>query len=320
MTNIERLKLKLKNAATTEVKKHTPLSNNTKDISIQNESEDNNQTNPEHIILSQKVIEIDIHELQSNPFQPRTKFENIEQLASNILKHGLLQPITVYFNDKDNKYYIIAGERRSRAIKYLYQNKLITNSKYNVNLIENILTDQEKKILATLENTHRDNMTIIDLANNAASYTKNGMSYSEVGKLFDVGKTVVSRYIKISNLPSEVQDLLNSKEVKSPNKIEMLSEIENLDKQLEFANLILEDISIVQLETKIKKYLKLISNTVTEKTVLETPFDKIKPVSKILSKSKYRKLPENEKTKADEILIEIHKLQNKLSQLVTKKL
>lgn len=313
MNNLERLKEKLRNAASATEKKEPITTINS--IDIQNVPSGNENFNEENFILKQKMIELDIMKVESNPFQPRTKFEKIDDLADNIYEHGLLQPITVYYNDADDKYFLIAGERRLRAIKLLKERGDIDSTIYRVNLVENLLSDEDKKILATLENTHRDNMTIIDIANNAASYVNSGMSYSDVGKLFNIGKTVVSRYMKIAKLPSSVQNILNTSEVKSPNKIELLSEISNIDKQIEFAQYILEDISITQLETKIKKYLKSIKENSDKKILIETPFDRVKPVSKILSKARYRKLTESEKTKADEILDEIYKLQLKLHEI-----
>lgn len=322
MSSIDRLKAKLRNAAqTVEIIEETVPSGNVinefeKNQTIHsNELVVDNQNMNSSVILSQKVIEVNILDVQSNPFQPRTNFENIEELAENILKHGLLQPITVYFNDSDAKYYLIAGERRLRAIKLLIESGQLSSTSFKVNLIENFLSNDDKKVLATLENTYRENMTIIDTANNAASYVASGMSYSEVASLFGVGKTVISRYMRIAKLPKKVQDILNTNEVKSPNKIELLSEINNIDKQLEFAKSILEDISIAQLETKIKKYLKSIKDD--EKTILiETTYDKIKPVSKVLSKARYRKLTETDKAKVDEILEEIYKLELKLENFV----
>lgn len=320
MANIDRLKAKLKNAANSVERHETTVPSGNENQSYPTEgvedvisvSTDTKMINEEKsVILSQKVIEVNILDVQSNPFQPRTNFENIEELAENILKHGLLQPITVYFNDVDAKYYLIAGERRLRAIKLLFEKGELTNPLFKVNLIENLLTNDDKKILATLENTYRENMTVIDTANNAASYVANGMSYSEVAALFGVGKTVISRYMRIAKLPMAVQTILNTNEVKSPNKIELLAEISDVSKQIEFAKYILEDISIAQLETKIKKYLKSIKEG--EKTIfIETPYDRIKPVSKILSKAKYRKLTETDKAKVDEILDEIYKLETKL--------
>ena len=305
MGNLDRLKSKLKNAANSvEVKTIVPLGN---------EASSNDKSNKD-LILTQELVDVDILKIESNPFQPRTKFEDIDELAENIFTHGLLQPITVYFNNIDNKYYIIAGERRSRAIKFLFENNKIKNTIYKVNLVKNLLSDDDKRILATLENTHRANMTIIDMANNAYSYVQTGKSYSEIAELFSVGKTVISRYVKIASLPIEVQDILNTREVKSPNKIEMLTAIKDLKIQIEFAHLILEDISISGLEMKLKKYIKSIKDDTNISTsILETPFDKVKPISKILSKAKYRKLTELHKTQADEILEEIFKLQQKLA-------
>lgn len=320
MTNIERLKAKLQNAAkasedVAEKLESMPkkIDNRKKEIKEITVPSGNNI---EQFDLKIKLVKIDILKVEANPFQPRTKFENIEELANNILKHGLLQPLTVYLNDEDNKYYLIAGERRNRALRLLHERGQLNDTKYKVNLVENILTDEEKRSLATIENTHRENMTIIDMANNAKSYVESGMSYSEVAKLFSVGKTVISRYMKISSLPQKVQEVLNTKEVKSPNKIELLCSIKDEKIQLEFSQYILQDISISSLELKIKKYLNSIKEEQgSEKVVIETPFDKVKPVSKILSKAQYRKLPENKRVKADEILEEVYKLQQKLLEV-----
>ena len=300
MTNIERLKAKLQNAAkasedVAEKLESMPkkIDNRKKEIKEITVPSGNNI---EQFDLKIKLVKIDILKVEANPFQPRTKFENIEELANNILKHGLLQPLTVYLNDEDNKYYLIAGERRNRALRLLHERGQLNDTKYKVNLVENILTDEEKRSLATIENTHRENMTIIDMANNAKSYVESGMSYSEVAKLFSVGKTVISRYMKISSLPQKVQEVLNTKEVKSPNKIELLCSIKDEKIQLEFSQYILQDISISSLELKIKKYLNSIKEEQgSEKVVIETPFDKVSQLVKYYQKhniENYQKIKE----------------------------
>ena len=62
------------------------------------------------------INEIELSRIEANPFQPRTKFdeESLKELAESIKEIGLIQPITLR-KIADNKYQIIAGERRFRA-------------------------------------------------------------------------------------------------------------------------------------------------------------------------------------------------------------
>jgi len=66
---------------------------------------------------SDLVAEIDIDTIEPNPYQPRKHFdkERLHELSDSIVKHGLLQPIVVIYHD--NRYILIAGERRLRASK-----------------------------------------------------------------------------------------------------------------------------------------------------------------------------------------------------------
>ena len=73
----------------------------------------------------EKVQELPIEQVEVNEDQPRQVFseESIAELAETIQSHGLLQPIIVR-PIGDNKYQIIAGERRYRAIKKLNWQKI----------------------------------------------------------------------------------------------------------------------------------------------------------------------------------------------------
>ena len=77
-----------------------------------------------------KVVQIDINDIDPNPHQPRTEFEggDIFSLSESIRQNGILQPLTV--RKVEDRYEIIAGEHRLRAAKlaklhYLYLAKEI---------------------------------------------------------------------------------------------------------------------------------------------------------------------------------------------------
>ena len=64
------------------------------------------------------VQDIYIDDIEANPFQPRTEFEEtaLNELAESISKLGVVQPITVR-KIENNRYQIISGERRHRAAR-----------------------------------------------------------------------------------------------------------------------------------------------------------------------------------------------------------
>jgi ParB/RepB/Spo0J family partition protein len=106
-----------------------------------------------------QVVEIPINQIEVDISQPRKSFENIGELASSILKEGLIEPLKVMKNG--DKYILIDGERRFRALNMLYEKE---NSYYNKvkcivmkkeqpkeKLITQLVTDLQKEKLNPLE-------------------------------------------------------------------------------------------------------------------------------------------------------------------------
>ena len=76
-----------------------------------------NTPEEEEIREGEKLLNLNINEVEPNRNQPRKRFdeESLEELAESIKRYGLIQPIIV--TKKDGYYEIIAGERRWRACK-----------------------------------------------------------------------------------------------------------------------------------------------------------------------------------------------------------
>ena len=106
---------------------------------------------------TQNFSEIDISTIQTNPFQPRNKFDEstLEELASSIIKLGIIQPITVR-KISFNKYQLISGERRLRASRIA---KLI-----KIPAFIRIADDQKMLEMSLVENIQRENLNPIDIA------------------------------------------------------------------------------------------------------------------------------------------------------------
>ena len=109
---------------------------------------------------SQKVSsieEIDIRLIEPNPYQPRKEFndEELKELSISIKKLGLIQPITIY-KVEDDRYQLIAGERRFRASKLVGKKSIIAYVRE---------TEEEDLLeMALVENIQRVDLNAIELA------------------------------------------------------------------------------------------------------------------------------------------------------------
>ena len=107
--------------------------------------------------LVSNINEINIEDIQINPFQPRIDFENekIYELAESIRELGVIQPITVRKLGY-NKYQLISGERRLRASKELNLKTIPTYIR--------IANDEQMLEMALVENIQRENLNPIEIA------------------------------------------------------------------------------------------------------------------------------------------------------------
>jgi ParB family chromosome partitioning protein len=157
----------------------------------------------DHQNISQKsyiVSEINLEEIETNPNQPRKKFDEskLKELSTSIIQNGLLQPITLTkINNQSDKYTIVAGERRYRASR-------MANLKTIKAIIVNL---DEKEILknAIIENVQRENLNIVEEALayrqmlDIFNYTHEKIS-EEIGK----SRSHVTNAIRILSLPENI--------------------------------------------------------------------------------------------------------------------
>ena len=152
---------------------------------------------------SELIREIEVDLISPNPYQPRTYFSEdaLNELSESIKKHGLLQPIIVI--KKDDKFVLIAGERRLRATKIAGFKK-----------IKAIIADIESKNLrelALIENIQREDLNPIELA---ISYkelieeyriTQEGLS-----EIIHKSRTQITNTIRLLSLSEKTKKLLSS--------------------------------------------------------------------------------------------------------------
>ena len=148
------------------------------------------------------VNKIDVASIKANPNQPRKIFdeEKLNDLSESIKEHGLLQPVMVFENE-DNTYTLIAGERRLRA------HKLAKIEKINAIVMD---IDQLKlRELALIENIQRDDLNIIELAYCYAQLlNEHNITHEELSRKVFKSRTSITNTLRLLQLSSYVQQFL----------------------------------------------------------------------------------------------------------------
>ncbi len=198
-----------------------------------------------------EIIEVKLSELRSNPYQPRTYFDEtaLDELAASIKEHGVFQPIIVKKSIKG--YDIIAGERRVKAS--------IKAGLETIPAIVKDFSDEDMMQIALLENLQREDLTSIEEAKayrdiiNALNITQD-----ELAKRIGKSRSHVTNMLGLLRLPNNVKQMINSKKI-SMGHARVLSKLENPEQVEILANKIVdEDLSVRQLEelTNEEKYTK----------------------------------------------------------------
>ena len=156
---------------------------------------------------SSTISEISIEQIEANPNQPRREFdeEALNELANSIREIGIIQPITLRQVD-DNRFQIIAGERRWRASQ-------IAGLRAIPAYIRTI-KDENVMEMALVENIQREDLNAIEIA---LAYehllTNTGMTQEKVSERVGKSRTAISNYLRLLKLPAQVQMALQNKEI-----------------------------------------------------------------------------------------------------------
>ena len=159
----------------------------------------------EEDVPQEHIQEIPVSEIIPNRFQPRTVFndEKIEELAQTIQEHGIIQPIVVRIND-DNKFEIIAGERRWRAVTLLGWETVQAIIKY--------YDDAQTAAVALIENLQREELTAIE---EAMAYAKlidiHGLTQESLAQKLGKGQSTIANKLRLLKLPMSIQTALLEK-------------------------------------------------------------------------------------------------------------
>ena len=157
--------------------------------------------NVETEIDKEYVHQLPINKIDVNKAQPRKTFnkETIEALAQSIKENGMLQPITV--QKTGDRYEIIAGERRYRAVRLLEME--------TIPAIIKELSPQKVCQLALIENLQREDLNPIEAAAAIKALMEDfNLTQQEVSEKIGTSRPNIANALRLLKLPDEVQSLI----------------------------------------------------------------------------------------------------------------
>lgn len=194
----------------------------------------------------QEVVYLHLDDIIPNRFQPREVFDEraLKELAASIKEHGVIQPIIV--RQVNNKYEIIAGERRYKASALAGMTKIPA--------IINNLDDKEAAKVALLENLQRKNLNPIE---EARTYQKilelDQMTQETLAKTMGKSQSAVANKLRLLALPDEIQRALLKENI-SERHARTLLNLKNPEQQKKMLKrIIAEKMSVRTLEEEIRK-------------------------------------------------------------------
>ena len=157
---------------------------------------------------SSTINEVPIDQIEANPNQPRQEFDQtaLEELANSIKQIGIIQPVTLRQID-DNKFQIIAGERRWRASQLAGLQSLPAYIR--------TIKDENVMEMALVENIQREDLNAIEIALAYEHLLERSQDMTQEKVAEKVGKslTAVTNYLRLLKLPAPVQMALQNKEL-----------------------------------------------------------------------------------------------------------
>ena len=145
------------------------------------------------------IAELDIDKIETNPFQPRTDFDEtaLKELSESIKTQGVIQPVTVRKMGYD-KYQLISGERRLRASKLAGMKK--------IPVFIRVANDEQMLEMALIENIHRESLNAIEVA---ISYQRLvdecNLTQDQLSEKVGKDRSTVANFLRLLKLPAEIQ-------------------------------------------------------------------------------------------------------------------
>lgn len=192
------------------------------------------------------VIDLNLDDIEMNPFQPRTSFneENLRELASSIKELGVIQPITVR-KKGFGKYELVSGERRCRASKLLGMETIPAYVR--------IANDQESLEMALVENIQRQDLDPIEIALSYQRLIEEiDLTQEQMSERVGKSRSAITNYLRLLKLDPIIQTGMRDGFISMGHGRALIS-VENFDNQLSIYQQILsKGLSVRDTEALVK--------------------------------------------------------------------
>lgn len=149
---------------------------------------------------SQNIIQIPVDKITPNPKQPRGQIsrEELENLAASIKEHGVIQPVIVTHSEEEDRYTLVAGERRWRASMMV--------GLETIPAIVRTATQQQMLELALIENIQREDLNPLERADAYQSLIDEfSFTHEDVARVVGKSRVSVTNTIRLMNLSENAQ-------------------------------------------------------------------------------------------------------------------
>ena len=194
-------------------------------------------------IVSGEIKEsfLDISLIVTNPDQPRKEFkeEALQELADSIKEIGIIQPVIV--EKKNDKYEIVAGERRYRASKLAGLDR--------IPVIEKSFSEEEKYEIALIENIQREDLSPIEEAKAYQQLINNySLSQEALSKKLGKKRSTIANSLRLLKLPQDMQEALNNSDISAGHARSILSVVNPADQRILFNRIVSGGLSVRESE------------------------------------------------------------------------
>lgn len=192
----------------------------------------------------EEIRQIPIQEIDTSPFQPRTIFDDdrIEELCQTIKTHGVIQPIVVRM--RNNRYEIIAGERRWRAVTKLGHE--------TIPAIVREFNDSQTASIALIENLQRENLTSIE---EAVAYQRlielHQLTQESLAQRLGKSQSTIANKLRLLGLSDTIKTALIERKITERHARALLS-LESEDQRHQvLEEIITKELNVKQTEVRI---------------------------------------------------------------------
>lgn len=193
---------------------------------------------------------IDPSLLKPNPKQPRTEFnqKQLDELRDSIVANGILQPIIIEpVESSEREFYIIAGERRTRAAK------MAGLSRVPVQLRK--FDEQQKLEIALIENIQRSDLNPIEEATAYYNLIQMGdLSQDEVAKRVGKNRATIANAMRLLKLPEDIQKALINGQISAGHARALLMVKNDADLRVMFSKIVANGLSVREAEALAENY------------------------------------------------------------------